>query len=119
MKRILIPEATLNELILWLLRRRKRLHVIGESMTPTLQPGDTVFVDPSAYHHQQPNEDDVIAAEHPSMDNLQIVKRVAFVDENGHCFLLSDNPTAGTDSRTFGVVPQKQIIGRVVAKISK
>ena len=117
MERTPISEATLFDLLRWLLRRYKRLHVVGESMTPTLQPGDTVLIDPDAYQHGSPSEGDVIAATHPNQDDLQIVKRIAFLEENGDCYLLSDNSAEGTDSRTFGAVPQEKIIGRVVAKL--
>ena len=112
-----IPEATLGELLRWLLRRRRRLHVVGESMLPTLAPGDTVLLDPRAYRTRAPSGDDVVAALHPREKDLQIVKRVAFVADAGDCYLFSDNPSVGSDSRTFGTVPLESILGRVTSRI--
>ena len=112
-----LPEATLRELLLWLTRRRRRLRVNGASMLPTLAPGDTVLVDPRAYHGRVPAIGDLVAARHPRQPDIEIVKRVAVLEASGECYLLSDNPSEGTDSRSFGAIPQGLILGRVTSRI--
>ena len=113
-----LPVAGWRELLLWILRRRTRLRVTGDSMRPTLAPGDVVLVDPRAFRHGRiPAWDDIVVARHPQQPDLEIIKRVAIVEADGQCLLLSDNPAAGTDSRQFGTVPVSALRGRVMSKI--
>lgn len=114
-----LPVAGWRELLLWLLRRRSRLRVTGDSMRPTLAPGDVVLIDPRAYRQGRvPAWDDIVVAGHPHQPDLPIIKRVGIVEEDGQCLLLSDNPAAGTDSRHFGTVPARDLRGRVTSKIA-
>ena len=41
-----IPEHNNREFWLWLLRRRRRMRVVEESMMPTLLAGDEILFDP-------------------------------------------------------------------------
>ncbi|MBV7333053.1 nickel-type superoxide dismutase maturation protease [Chloroflexi bacterium TSY] len=101
--------------MLWLLRRRRLFRVSGVSMQPTLKPGTLVFIDESAYIHSLPAPRDIVIARHPYQRNLNMLKRVQSVDKEGRCFLISDNPTEGTDSRTFGAIRVDRIIGKVTS----
>lgn len=115
-RKSVIPKASGHELAAWVLRRRKRMRVSGASMEPTLREGDVVFVDISAYSDARPPDGDVVVAIHPRNPQLKIIKRVEFSDDRG-IYLRSDNsdePSAA-DSRSFGMVPDKLIIGRVTA----
>ncbi len=82
-------------------------------MVPALQPGDHVFVDPSAAYATG----DIVVARHPFKAGLMLVKRVGAVGDDGTLELLSDNPVEGTDSRTLGRAPESAVIGRVVARL--
>lgn len=112
-----LPESSYRELLLWLLRKRQRFKVVGISMTPVLKPGEQVLVDPHAYLNSLPEINDVVVAIHPSESNLQIIKRVALVKDDGSCFLQGDNSWESTDSRSFGLIASKQIIGKVTSRM--
>ena len=112
-----IPEATLNEFLRWLIGRRKRLRVTGESMTPTLHEGDLVFVDTRAYHNNTPSPGEILVARHPQQQDLRLIKRVGHITDDERVFLVSDNPRAGTDSRAFGAIGRDRVVGRVVGRI--
>ena len=84
----------------------------GDSMTPTLRPGDRVLVD----YRRTPRAGDVVTARFP--DGTLVVKRVqehrSLGDEPGW-FLLSDNPDASgaMDSRHRGPVREVDVLGVV------
>ena len=99
----------MGETAAWLLGRRRRIKVTGDSMLPTLTPGDFVLVDPS----RSPAVDDLVLARHPHEDDLLIIKRVASLLDDGRIELASDNEAAGTDSRTWGPVRAEAIEGVV------
>lgn len=82
--------------------------VRGLSMWPTLRPGDTVVF----ARVLGPTEGSMVVAELP--EHGLIVKRVAAVT-NGTCFLLGDNRDQSYDSRDFGPVPDRRVLGRVIA----
>lgn len=77
---------------------RKRLlqlrSVRGSSMLPTLTDGQLVlFVSGRA-----PRVGEIVMVRHAGVEKI---KRVARID-GGRVWLLGDNPSASTDSRTFG-----------------
>lgn len=113
-----LPEANYQELLLLLLRRRKRLKVLGESMLPLLQPGTEILFDPHAYYKSSPIINDVVVAIHPYDSKLTIVKRVTAIDRERKCFLTGDNLVASTDSRHWGTVDFQAIIGKVTSYFS-
>lgn len=114
-----LPLADWRELVSWLARRRKRFIVENRSMQPTLNPNDLVLVDVSAYRVDLPLEDEIVVARHPHNPHLTIIKRVQFLDEAGQCYLIGDNVAEPTsqDSRSFGFVPQANLIGRATSYI--
>jgi nickel-type superoxide dismutase maturation protease len=87
----------------------RRVQVHGESMQPSLQPGDRLLV--AGFLEARPG--DVVAVVDPRDEGRTMVKRVATVDSAG-VTVLGDNPDASTDSRTFGPVPSRLLLGRVV-----
>lgn len=84
------------------------MRVSGPSMLPTLQPGETVLVDPRA----PARAGDVVLARHPHQD-LLVLKRVSRLTLDG-VELLGDNPALSTDSRHYGPLPLERLRGRVV-----
>ena len=106
---------TLIKLLKLLLGIQKRMRVSGSSMLPELQPGEEILFDPKAYRQKSPQVGDIVVARHPYQP-IQIIKRVAVVLEDGSCFLIGDNTSSSTDSRSYGFIPLKKILGKVTSK---
>ncbi len=85
-------------------------------MAPLLKPGDEVLVDPRAYRRMPPLPGDIVVARHPYRTDLRLIKRVVSVSGSGRCYLKGDNLLESTDSRTFGLVGLKQILGQVTCR---
>ena len=110
-----LPNTTYREFLLWLLGKRKRLRVEGESMLPLLQPGDQILFAPHAYKKSKPQVEDIIVALHPLQSNLTIIKRI----KQSQCdryFIVGDNLQSSTDSRHWGMIGFANIMGRVTSK---
>jgi nickel-type superoxide dismutase maturation protease len=91
--------------------RVRRVAVHGSSMLPTLVPGDRLVVMGLWRVHAG----DVVAVADPRNPSRLLVKRVAAVDRRaGMVTVVGDNQSASTDSRTFGPVPRRSLVGRVV-----
>lgn len=106
----------MTETVAWLAGRRRRVRVTGASMVPTLEDGWFVLVDPE----RVPVEGELVVARHPERDDgLLVVKRVAAVESDGRLDLRSDNPDAGTDSRTWGPVEPAAIEGTVTLVLDR
>jgi nickel-type superoxide dismutase maturation protease len=111
-----LPKSSWREMFAWQFGRRRAFRVVGESMTPTLPPDAVIFFDPAAYDEEAPQVGDVVVARHPFQSDVQMVKRVGEIREDGRYVLLSDNP-AGSDSRGFGSMPRGHILGRVTSRL--
>ncbi len=107
-----LRHSQLTDVVLWLLRQRRRFRIVGASMLPLLEPGTEVLIDPFAYRRQRPQPGDLVVAYHPRQPGLRLIKWVVYVDEDG-CFLQGLNAAESTDSREFGRVPWVNIVGRV------
>ena len=85
-------------------------------MAPVLLDGDRLMVlarpwGPPA----RPVVGDIVAVPDPRHPDRVLVKRVASVEwPAGTLLVLGDSPDASTDSRDFGPVPLRSVIGRVV-----
>lgn len=88
-----------------------RIVVEGDSMRPTLLPGDRCLVRWGA----KVDVGDVVVAERPDRPGLLVVKRVTARDAGGW-WLEGDNPAASHDSWVFGSVPTVAVRGRVVLR---
>ncbi len=97
------------ETMAWLARRRRRIKVAGHSMTPTLRDGQFVLVDSG----RMPSVGELVVAEHPAEPGRLVVKRVGALVGDSSFELVSDNPEAGTDSRTWGPVLAENVRGTV------
>jgi nickel-type superoxide dismutase maturation protease len=89
--------------------RPRRVVVEGRSMEPTLAPGDRLLVLRARGLHAG----DVVAVRDPRGAHRVLVKRIGAVLD-GEIVLRGDNPSASTDSRSFGPVPASAVLGRVV-----
>jgi nickel-type superoxide dismutase maturation protease len=93
----------------WATGRLRRVEVVGESMRPTLEPGDRLFL----ARTRRVRAGDLVAVRDPRHPGRTVVKRVAAVSPAG-LTVLGDNPPASTDSRSFGTVAAHALRGRVV-----
>jgi nickel-type superoxide dismutase maturation protease len=114
-----LNESNWRELLLWLLRFRRRFRVTGTSMLPLLQPGDEVLIDPRAYQQAAPRVGDIVVSRHPYRVDVRLVKRVTAILNDDRCVLEGDNPSDSTDSRSFGAVAPQQILGRVISRFPR
>ena len=85
--------------------------VVGQSMAPGIGESDYVLVNKLSYLLGKPRNGDVVVARHPGTGRL-IVKRVAKIESNRY-LLRGDNEKASSDSRGFGAVTRKMLIGKV------
>lgn len=87
------------------------VRVAGSSMAPTLRDGDCVLVVrgvgivPGA----------VVVLRRPDRPDLLVVKRLVRRLSRGW-WVAGDNPSHSDDSRTFGVVPEALVEGRVLVR---
>jgi nickel-type superoxide dismutase maturation protease len=100
------------------LRRPFRMMVEGESMAPTLRPGDLLI----AVRSGPIREGALVVVEHPNRPGYEMVKRLAGVPEDSvggivlgpdQFWVVGDNPAASTDSRTLGPFDRGAIRGVV------
>ena len=80
--------------------------VVGSSMWPALAPDDIVI----ASGLIKPKVGEVVVARIGGRD---IIKRVAAVSARGY-WLLGDNRSQSTDSRIYGFVPRRNILGTAI-----
>jgi nickel-type superoxide dismutase maturation protease len=113
-----LPETNYWELILWVLRRRKRLKITGNSMLPLLKPGDEILLNPNAYNQYLPQISEIVVTTHPHESNLIVVKRITAIEPNGNLFLMGDNLRESTDSRHWGSINPRNIIGKVSSRFA-
>ena len=91
------------------MRMARRLVVEGDSMRPTLLAGDRVV----AVGWGRVRVGDLVAVRDPRQPERVLVKRVVAVRAS-ELDVRGDDPDHSTDSRHFGPVPRKLVLGRVV-----
>jgi nickel-type superoxide dismutase maturation protease len=90
----------------------QRYRVEGDSMLPTIKDGDEVLVKTVS----NLEIGDVVVAIHPYR-KTPIIKRITGISTSGKLFLSGDNPDESTDSRTFGEIDKKDVLGVVVCRL--
>lgn len=85
--------------------------VVGDSMLPEYRPG-TIVVGVSWL---RPKVGRVVVARH---GGREIIKRVARIENEG-IFVLGDNPSRSTDSRSYGYLPPRTIKSVIIWSITR
>ena len=104
----------LNKILIFLLSVLPivKFKVEGKSMEPYCYSGDTVLVNKIAYFFTKPKINDVIAIE-SSKDKRYIIKVIKKIKAEEY-FVLGFSLKESTDSRVFGWISKKDIIGKVI-----
>jgi signal peptidase I len=94
-----------------------------ESMLPAIRPGDRLLVDPVAYRDRPPARGEILVLDDPERPGRHLVKRVGAVAgemtesgasvPSGTVYVLGDARDRSRDSRSFGPVPLRAVIGQV------
>lgn len=109
-----VPSLTWWHLVLWFTRQVERYRVSGPSMQPTLKAGTEILVDCRLRARSSIRVGDVIYMRHPIDSATRMIKRVVAYDApTGRYTVHGDNPSQSTDSRSFGAIGQKHVLGRV------
>jgi nickel-type superoxide dismutase maturation protease len=96
--------------LLLLASRSMRVEVAGDSMRPTLEPGDRLLV----WRTRRAAPGTLVVVPDPRRRQRHLVKRVVRVLGDGSVEVRGDNTVASTDSRTFGRLPRAELRGRVL-----
>lgn len=86
------------------------LKVEGHSMLPFLKPQSIVLVSSVPYFFSKPKVGDVVACE---INEKVFLKRVKSILKEQY-YLEGDNKNDSIDSRSFGSVVKKNIVGKVI-----
>lgn len=95
--------------------------VSGASMEPTFLAGEYLAIDELHYHTHPIELGDVIVFRYPLDPSMYFIKRVAGIPGDtlygvtlgpDEYFVVGDNKGESFDSRTWGPVPRRYIIGR-------
>jgi nickel-type superoxide dismutase maturation protease len=89
-----------------------RVLVQGPSMVPALRSGDQLLVRWRGRQRRSVRPGDVVVVRRP--DGLD-VKRVQRHEPDGW-WVEGDNPYDSMDSRSYGVVPDADVVGRVLVR---
>lgn len=85
----------------------QRFTVYGDSMLPALKRGDNVLVLCWFFNLEK---GDLVSVKKQGKD---LIKRVKTIKES-EIFVLGDNEKVSLDSRSFGWINKKEIIGKVI-----
>jgi signal peptidase I len=115
---LLLPVAALIGLVAGLRGLPVGRYIVeGPSMEPAYRPGDRVLVNRLAYLRRPPAVGDVVVLRDPERQGHFLLKRVAQAPDHpepgpARFYVLGDNAAASRDSRVFGPVARRQIVGK-------
>lgn len=89
-----------------------KFKIKGDSMNPTFKENDVVLVNRLSYLLSPPKIRDLIVLKR----GQHIIKRIKKIKNNKY-FVVGDNKKKSTDSRRFGWIDRKDIVGKVLIKI--
>lgn len=98
-------------------------YISGNSMHPTLKNNSLIIIDKYLYKIFDIQRGDILILQ---IKNEEVIKRLAFLPgenaefnnetislKNNEIYILGDNPKESIDSRNFGPVNTKNIIGKI------
>ncbi len=85
-----------------------RFKILGHSMEPTLKQNQTVIASSIPYFFMKPKVGDIVILQRERC----IIKRISKI--SGDNFFVQGDNKASTDSRDFGWINKKEIIGKVI-----
>jgi nickel-type superoxide dismutase maturation protease len=94
----------------------KLIKITGDSLTPEYNQGDYVIITILSLVLRALKSGDTVVFKHPVYGTM--VKQVQSIDpQTGELFVVGTHPQS-TDSRSFGVIPQSWLTGKVLWHIS-
>lgn len=93
-----------------------RFIISGHSMEPTIKNGESILVSSIPFLFSKPKIGDIVAF--LEKDSRKVfIKRIIKMNKNKY-FLTGDNKKDSKDSRVFGWIGRREIVGKVVPWIS-
>jgi nickel-type superoxide dismutase maturation protease len=92
----------------------QKYKISGHSMEPFLKNGDLVLVTGLIYIFKNPKINDIVAFRVSS--GKVLIKRIREI-KNGLFFVSGDNKKDSLDSKDFGLISKKSIIGKLIYKL--
>ena len=99
--------------LFWYLSPLYKYRITGKSMVPTFMEGDIVLVNRMAYLFTKPQLNDIIVLRDPR-NQSKVIKRITKISHDCY-FVEGDNKKESTDSRVYGEIERKAIIGKVIS----
>ncbi len=93
------------------------MRVTGISLSPSLNPGDFILVLKGPLARRTLRMGDIVVFHHTQHGVL--VKRVVKISEDGTRMYVSGENPDSIDSRTFGEVETKTLIGKVLCSVRR
>ncbi len=91
--------------------------VTGESLSPFFVEGDFVVVSKIPFVLRRLKKGDIVVFRHPVYGTM--IKKVAHISPDGEdIFVLGSHPES-TDSRKFGTLSRRRLVGKVIWHIGK
>jgi nickel-type superoxide dismutase maturation protease len=93
------------------------LKVTGHSLSPLYEEGDFVLVIKTPFFLRSLKSGDIIVFHHPLYGTM--IKQVDRISTDGDEICVIGTHPESTDSRQFGPVPRKDVVGKVIWHIRK